>query len=64
MYIICCYLFFCNSVVAVDLRGCGYSEKFYSKSEYKMEALVGDVKNLIDALGACISVSFVLVQEN
>ncbi|CAA9996331.1 unnamed protein product, partial [Nesidiocoris tenuis] len=41
-----------HSVVAVDMRGYGDSDKPPSVKYYNMKYLIGDVKNLIEGLGA------------
>ncbi|NXE99667.1 EPHX4 hydrolase, partial [Menura novaehollandiae] len=38
-------------VVALDLRGCGASEKPPGRDSYRLELLLGDVRDVIEALG-------------
>ncbi|NXX62655.1 EPHX3 hydrolase, partial [Scopus umbretta] len=38
-------------VVALDLRGCGASEKPPGKDSYRLEGLLGDIREVIEILG-------------
>ncbi|XP_030826314.1 LOW QUALITY PROTEIN: epoxide hydrolase 3-like, partial [Camarhynchus parvulus] len=38
-------------VVALDLRGCGDSEKPRGRERYRLELLLGDIRDVIEALG-------------
>jgi hypothetical protein len=41
--------------VAVDMRGYGDSDKPAALEDYKMAHLVNDIKEIIEALGMCMS---------
>ena len=40
----------CNRVVAVDLRGCGESDKPQLRTNYSRQILVEDLRGLAEAL--------------
>ena len=44
------YFYMCNRVVAVDLRGCGESDKPQLRTNYSRQILVEDLRGLAEAL--------------